>query len=242
MRHPAIFMGLPFALIAIVAGCGGSSTSTPSTTAPSASASASTSPSSSSSPSGSPSSSSSPSTSPLSSSSPAGVTWTFAGSTASQSFAAGTIPPAVNLAAYHSITVKTTFVAPSSGSGTINFSDALNGAQSVVDVTPNTLPADTANAGYTPVIYISIVNTGSSDISFGTAVPTVTLGGASFGSATTCNLDVYGSMGAGLTWFTVPNAGVPSGGAVTVGGGALSAGNTVDFNPGDQQIVAVSCH
>lgn len=148
----------------------------------------------------------------------------------------------MSLAAYHGVGVTATFVASTAGGGTIDYSDALNGAQSVSDVTPNTLPVDNANTGYTPIIYISAVNTGSQDITFGTTVPTVQLADTSLGTFTTCNLDVYGSQGGGLVWFNVPNAGTPNGSGVTVGGGNLGAGNTVDFKAGSQQIIAVSCH
>lgn len=155
----------------------------------------------------------------------------------------GQVPVPASLAAYHGITITATFVASTAGSGTVDYSDALNGAQSVIDVTPNTLPVDTATAGYTPIVYLSADNVGSQDISFGTAVPTLQLGDASLGSYTTCNFDVYGSTGNNTySWFTVPNPGTPNGSGVTVGGGALTGSNTVDFKAGSQQIIAVSCH
>ena len=224
LRSTILYVGFASAC-ALIAACGGSSTSTPSTTAPSGS------------PSTSPSSS--PSTSPSASSSPAGVTWTFGGSTAAVTYTQGQVAAPASLAAYHGITVAATFVASIAGSGTIDYSDALNNG----DVTPNTLPVDTATAGYTPIIYLSADNIGSQDISFGTAVPTIQLGDTSLGSYTTCNFDVYGSTGNNTySWFSVPNAGTPNGSGVTVGGGALTGSNTVDFKAGSQQIIAVSCH
>lgn len=239
MRSPLLVMGVSFSILAIAAGCGGSSggSSNPATAAPTSSATSASSPTSS------PSSSSNPSTSPSSSSSPS-VTWTFGGSTDSVTFTQGQVPVPASLAAYHGVAVTATFVASTSGGGKVNFSDALNGAQSVSDVTPNTLTPDNATTNYTPIIYVSIVNTGSQAISFGTSVPTIQLADTSLTSYTTCELDVYGSQGNGSTssWFTVPNTGTPNASGVTVGGGALTGGNTVDFKAGNQQIVAVSCH
>jgi hypothetical protein len=108
---------------------------------------------------------------------------------------------------------------------------------------PSPFPADTATSGYTPIIYLSAANTGTQDISFGTSVPTIQLGDTSLTSYTSCNFDVYGSSGNNTySWFTAPNAGTPNGNGVTVGGGTLPAGNSVDFKAGGQQIIAVSCH
>jgi hypothetical protein len=186
----------------------------------------------------SPSPSSSPSTSPSSSSSPPPA-YTFAGSTASVTYTAGQTPTAASLTAYHGITVTATFVAPTSGNGTINYSDAINNG----DITPSGFVADNATTGYTPIVYLSADNVGTQDISFGANVPTIQLGDLSLTSYTSCNFDVYGSNGNNTySWFTAPNAGTPSGSGVTVGGGTLPAGNTVDFKAGSQQIIAVSCH
>jgi len=197
----------------IVAGCGGAST-TPST-----------------------GSNSTPSPAPTSS---ASSQFTFGGSSASGTFSSGTTPGAVSLSAYHNVAVSVQFVAPSSGSGTLNFSDALNNG----DVSPNTLPADAATAGYSPVVYLSVVNPGSTDISFGTNIPAFTVTNtAGFGSAATCSLDVYGKNGNSNTpgWFASGGTGSIAGNAVTIGPVQLPAGNTVDFKSG-QQIVAISCH
>jgi hypothetical protein len=223
-----------FALALVVTACGGGGSgggSLPSA-APSTSASASSSP------------STSPSTSPSSNPTSAAQTWTFGGSSTSGSFAAGTTPAAVTLAAYHGIGVTVQFVAPSSGSGTLQFSDALNGALGVNDVTPNTLPADNATAGYTPIIYLSTYNGGTGAISFGTAVPQVTVSDTSLnGTYTTCNLDVYGQQGNGNTnsWFSVGTTGSVTASGVVVGPGTLGGGSTVDFKPG-QVALAISCH
>lgn len=136
------------------------------------------------------------------------------------------------------------FAAPTSGSGTLQFSDALNNALGVNDVTPNTLPADNATAGYTPIIYLSTYNGGTTTISFGTATPQITVADASLnGVYTTCNFDVYGKQGNGngLSWFVPGPTGAVSASGVNIPAGTLGGGNSVDFQAG-QQIIAVSCH
>jgi hypothetical protein len=223
---PLVLLGLSFTEVVIAAGCGGGSGGgNPPTPAPTGTATA----------------TATATATSTSSSSSADVTWMLGGSAASATYAQGTTPSAASLATYHNITVSAQFIAPTSGSGKINFSDALNGAQSVTDVTPNTLPADNATSGYTPIIYVSADNTASNDIIFGTTVPTIQVSDTGLGSYASCNLDVYGSQGNGLMWFTVPNSGTPNGAGVTVGGGTLDAGNNVDFKGGHQQIIAISC-
>lgn len=135
------------------------------------------------------------------------------------------------------------FVAPTSGSGTLYFSDALNGAQGINDVTPSGLPVDNATTGYTPIVYLSVVNNGSNDINFGTAIPQITLSDSSLnGTYTTCEFDVYGKQsGSTFSWFTTGTTGTVSSSGVVVGPGTLGGGNTVDFKTG-QQIIAISCH
>ncbi len=126
----------------------------------------------------------------------------------------------------------------------MQFSDALNGAQSVIDVTPNSLPADNATAAYTPIIYLSVYNAGTTDIAFGTAIPQITLSDTSLtGTYTTCNFDVYGSQGNSNTpsWFFVGASGSVTGSGVNIPAGTLGGGNSVDFKAG-QQVIAVSCH
>jgi hypothetical protein len=136
------------------------------------------------------------------------------------------------------------FVAPTAGSGTLQFSDALNNALGINDVTPNTLPADNATATYTPIIYLSTYNGTTTTISFGTAIPQITVSDTSLnGAYTTCNFDVYGKQGSGsnLAWFTVGSSGAVTSSGVNIPAGTLGGGSTVDFQPG-QQIIAISCH
>ncbi len=136
------------------------------------------------------------------------------------------------------------FAAPASGSATLQFSDALNGALGINDVTPNTLPVDNATSGYTPIVYLSTYNAGTSTVDFGTAIPSLTVADTSLnGTYTTCNFDVYGSQGQSNSpsWFTVGVTGSVNASGVVVGPGTLGGGNTVSFQPG-QQIIAVSCH
>ncbi len=217
---------------------------------PSSSASGNPSPSPSSSASGNPSPSPSssasgnPSASPSSAPTTVPQTWTFGGSSAPGTFTAGTMPSAVNLVAYQGIGVSVQFAAPTSGSGTLQFSDALNNG----DVSPNNLPPDSgtsgATAGYTGIIYLSTYNAGTGTISFGSAIPTITVADTSLmGTYTTCEFDVYGKQGNGTmpVWFSVGVSGTVTSNGVIVGPGTLGAGNSVDFQPG-QQIIAVSCH
>lgn len=144
--------------------------------------------------------------------------------------------PSVSLAAYQGITVSASFVAPTSGSGTLTVSDATTPG---TDITPAGLPADNANAGFTPLVYLSFYN-GGSDISFAQNFPKLTVT-ASFGTKTICEFDVYAKNGGGTaTWNNINQTGTIAGGSVTIGPGTLPAGNTVDFQPG-QQILAVAC-
>jgi len=175
---------------------------------------------------------------PSPSSSPSQSGFTFGGSSANGNFTQGTAPSAVSLAAYHNISVSIQFAAPASGSGTLNFSDALNNG----DVSPNSLPADNSSAGFTPLIYISVVNSGST-ISFGANVPQFQISdSAGFGGATTCSLDTYSIHGNNNTpsWSASGATGTISGNSVTIGPATLPQG-TVDFQTG-QQIVAIACH
>jgi hypothetical protein len=150
---------------------------------------------------------------------------------------AGTTPARISLSAYHNISMSAQF-GPPNASGSLMFSDALNNG----DVTPNTLPADNATAGYTPLIYLSIYNGGTVDISFGTAFPQVQVTDSSgFGGATSCEFDVYSDNGNNsVVWHSVGQTGAVSGTTVTIGPGTLPPGNTVDFQPG-QQLTAIAC-
>jgi len=152
---------------------------------------------------------------------------------------AGTTPALVSLSAYNSISLSAQFAAPNI-SGSLAFSDALNNG----DVTPNTLPADNATAGFTPIVYLSIYNGSTATVSFGTAFPHLSLTDLNgFGGATVCEFDVYSSNGgnSGLVWHSIGQFGTTSGTSVTIGPGTLPPGNSVDFQPG-QQVTAVACH
>ncbi len=166
-------------------------------------------------------------------------TWILGGSTATLSLTAGTTPALLSLSAYHNISLSAQFAAPNI-TGSLVFSDALNNG----DVTPNTLPADSATAGFTPIIYLSFYNGSTSTVSFGRAFPQVNLTDVNgFGAGTVCEFDVYSGTGgnSGLVWHSVGQLGSISGTSVTIGPGTLPPGNTVDFQPG-QQLTAVACH
>ena len=214
MNRPSPRLLAPaIAFAAFIAGCGGGSV-TPGNSSPTAT----------------------PSPAPSSSSA---STLTFGGSTANANFTQGTTPSAVSLSAYHNVSATVQFVAPSSGSGALDFSDALNNG----DISPNTLPADNATAGFSAVIYLSVVNPGSSTISFGPNIPSFQVANSGgFSGATSCHLDIYGANGSGTTpsWFYSGASATISGNSVTVGPAQLQPGNTVDFKSG-QQIVAISC-
>ena len=207
------FLALAVAFAALTAGCGGGSVA-PGTN-----------------PTASPSPTSSPSSAP---------SYTFGGSTLNANFAQGTTPSAIALAAYHNVSASVQFVAPTSGNGALDFSDALNNG----DVSPNTLPSDNATAGYSAVIYLSVVNPGSTTISFGANIPSFQItNSVGFAGAASCHLDIYGANGSGTTasWFYSGASANISGNSVTVGPAQLQPGNTVEFQSG-QQIVAISCH
>ncbi len=161
--------------------------------------------------------------------------WAFGGASGTLSATVGQTPAAVNLSAYNNISATLQFGQVASGSGTLHLSDALNNG----DVAPNTLPADTATAGFSPVVYFSIYNPGPSTVSFGTNTPQVALTKTTgFGSATNCELDSYTMQG---TWNAATNAASAiSGTNVTVNSATLSGGGTVDFPPG-QSVAAIAC-
>lgn len=171
----------------------------------------------------------------------AAVTWTLGGSTTSITATNGQTPGAGNLTAYNNVSVSVQFNTVTSGSGVIELSDALNNG----DISPNTVPADTSTASYTPVIYLSIFNHGPQTISMGTSAPAITVTKSTgFGGATTCNLDLWVDMGAGSrSWNALPGAtGTISGTSVTIPSTALPGGGTIDVKPGDQPIIAIACH
>ncbi|HEY5258932.1 MAG TPA: hypothetical protein VIJ12_11210 [Candidatus Baltobacteraceae bacterium] len=164
--------------------------------------------------------------------------YTFGGSSATLSARAGQTPAAMNLAAYQGISASVQFGQVTSGSGTLTGSDALNNG----DVSPNTLPADNATVGYSPIMYFSIYNPGPATISFGSLTPSFTLTKATgFGGSGPCELDVYTNNNSNqLVWQSVGVTGSVSGTTATVNAATLPPGNTVDFQPG-QQGVAVAC-
>lgn len=223
MKLPQRILAFPiFALIVAAAGCGGgSTTSTPPTTSPTSAP------------------TSSPTSSPTSAPSAAPTpTWTFSGTSATLSATSGQTA-SVSLTAYQGITFAAQFSAATS-TGSLSVSDALNNG---TDVTPATLPLDNATAGAAPIIYASFYNGSTTSIGFGSQTPAITVTDANgFGTATTCELDVYSSNGSSTTtWNAVATGGTISGNATTIPPVALVAPMTVDFQPG-QQIIAVACH
>ncbi len=171
----------------------------------------------------------------------AATTWTFLGSSTSLSLSNGQTPGPANLSAYNNVSVSVQLGQVTSGSGTLNFTDALNNG----DINPNTVPADNATSGYAPVIYVSAFNAGPQTISTGTTAPAISVTKTTgFGSATSCNLDLYAKNGSVTpTWSTLQGAtAVISGNTVSIPATTLPGGNTVDFQPGDQPVLAVACH
>lgn len=121
--------------------------------------------------------------------------------------------------------------APTSGTASATFSDALNNG----DITPNTLPVDKATSGYTPVLYLSIVPT--AQLTFD-ATPSVTISGINT-SYTTCNLDSYDNSSGSLIWSS-HISGSASGGTATFTAMSLSGtGQSIKWN--GQQILAFAC-
>ena len=168
-------------------------------------------------------------------SAPAPKQFTFGGSSATMNAVAGQTPALVSLSAYNNVSLSAQFGPASFGSGPLLFSDALNNG----DVSPNTLPADNAAAGFVPVIYLSVYNGGTSDINFGTTTPAITLTKSTgFGGATSCNFDIFNNPGTGLQWSTFLNAAI-SGNTVTFAAVSIP-GNSVDFFPGQQE-TAFAC-
>jgi hypothetical protein len=160
----------------------------------------------------------------------AGLTYTFPAATQTTlPLTANQTPGPVTLPAYHNITISGQF-GPPNVNGSLVFSDGLNNG----DITP-AVPTDNASAA-TPLIYMSVYNGGSSDISFGTQIPQLTLTDtAGFGGNTSCEFDSYN----GGTWKTLLTA-TASGTSVTFGPESIP-GNTVDFAATNQSIVAFAC-
>jgi hypothetical protein len=177
---------------------------------------------------------SSPSTSPSSSPQP---TYAFGGSTDSTVVTSG-VP--LSLSAYHDISVDVTLPAAGANTGTLDLTDALN---SNSDITP-TLTADNAIAGYTPIVYLMFYNPGSATIDYGTAIPAVAVTDtAGLSSYTQCSLDVYANNGnSGYTWQSVETTSSIVSTQVSFPQGTLDIqGADVEFQAGQQQILAVSC-
>ena len=222
MRRFAVVLATVFAGCAILAACGGSSGGgTPATAKPSSSAS----------PTAEPSSSASPTASPSAAPTPE---YAFPSPQATMPSSVGSVtvsqPP---------VTVSANFGAATAGSGTI----LVNFSLSTSDVSPATLPADNATSGYAALIYGSFYNPTSSAISFGTQTPAITVTDTSgFGSATTCELDVYSNgSGTGYSWATIPGAtGTVSGESVSLARAAVTGGGGLQIT--GQQIVAISCN
>jgi len=174
----------------------------------------------------------------------AALTWTFGGSNASVSMTNGRTPSAVTLTPYNNVSVTLQFAQVTSGSGVVNLASAMNNG----DINPNTVPADNATAGYTPIVYFSVANPGPQTISTGTTVPSVSATKSTgFGTSTSCNLDIYLNTGGGAggtrTWNALPGATAAiSGNTVAIPSTNLPAGSTVDFQPGNQSVLAIACH
>jgi hypothetical protein len=146
----------------------------------------------------------------------------------------------LSLSAYHDISVDVTLPAAGANTGTLDLTDALN---SNSDITP-TLTADNAIAGYTPIVYLMFYNPGSATIDYGTAIPAVAVTDtAGLSSYTQCSLDVYANNGnSGYTWQSVETTSSIVSTQVSFPQGTLDIqGADVEFQAGQQQILAVSC-
>jgi len=170
----------------------------------------------------------------------AAQTWTFGGSTSTVSMTNGQTPSPATLAPYNNVSLSIQFVQVTSGSGVLNLASALNNG----DISPNTLPADNSTPGYTPIIYLSVFNSGPQTISTGTTAPAISVTKSTgFGSATSCNLDIYVKNGTTRAWGALTGATATiSGNTVSIPATSLGNGNTVDFQPGDQPVLAIACH
>ena len=205
LRSTILYVGFA-STCALIAACGGSSTSTPSTTAPSGSPSTS--------PSGSPSSN--PSSAPT----PA---YAFPAPQATML----STNPTVTLT-QGAVTLTATFSASTAGSGTIDVNLGFNNG----DITP-AAPTDTVG---TAVIYGSFYNPTTSNLGFGTSTPKVVMTDTSGLPTTSCSLDVYANNnGTGLMWNSVAT-GTPAGNSVTINAAPLGGSSTLDFSPGQQII------
>jgi hypothetical protein len=214
-------------LLAMLAGCVGSSVSTPLSPGSSGSGA-----------SPAPSASSSGASPNPSVSAPVTATWTFGGTTANLVAVSGQTPALVTLSPYQGIAHTIQFGAVTLGSGTITVTDALNNG---ADVTPSTLPADNATAGATPISYVSFYNGTLATIGFGANTPTIHITDtAGFGTAITCELDVYSNNGGSSPrWGSTGAIGTIAGTSVTINSTA-AVGGLVEFQPG-QQVTAIAC-
>ncbi|MGH7715000.1 MAG: hypothetical protein ACREML_03280 [Vulcanimicrobiaceae bacterium] len=169
--------------------------------------------------------------------------YTFGGSTDSLSVTQGSTPIPAVLNAYQNVTVSSIqFAVSASGSGTLAFSDAVNNGS---DITPSGFLADSgsnaATPGYTPIVYISVVNSGATTINFGSALPSIQIM-AALTPYTSCHFDALNSNGSGSSWLYTQASGTPSSTSVTIPAGALGGGSQVEFQANSQQILAIACH
>lgn len=175
-----------------------------------------------------------------------GSFYTFGGSTDSLTVTQGSQPIPAALSAYQDVTVSSVqFAASTSGSGTLAFSDAVNNGS---DITPSGFLADSgsnaATSGYTPIVYISVVNSGATTINFGSALPSIQVmdTNAAFTSYLSCHFDALNGNGSGSSWLFTGTSGTPSGTSVTIPAGTLGGGSQVEFTANSQQILAIACH
>jgi hypothetical protein len=222
------------------AGIGGSGSNAGPTAVPTSSGSATASPTSSGSATASPTASGSATATP----SPA-PTYAFGGSSGLLSLIESLLPLPISLSLYQGITVGTLQLAtPLLGNATVTVSDAINDG----DITPSGFLADVgvnaAVAGFTPVVYLSLLNPTNVAISLGSSVPALTLLdlNPAFLTYSSCHIDLLGTIGATLAWQYTGSNGTPALTALSIAAGTLGGGGLVKIPADGQTILAITCH
>ena len=237
-RALVLFSFLGTALLAACGGGGGITPSSTPTPAPSASATATPTPSSTATPT--PSSTATPTPSGTATPTPSSKA-VFTGG--SKTVSCATTGCSVGMtAADNGYTASLTF---GSNNASASFNLTMSWAtfsQITGTFTPGALPTSIGTA----IIYLDLVTASTTSFS---ATPGVTVSGSSF-PGTQCGFAFYGVAGSGTggspQWNSMKAIGLsevaPSGGSFTVPQGTLPPGNTVQFDAGTDQYIALYCH